>query len=146
MRHMLPADLTPHAVNEFLAQGFPGAAEGGSRCMELGEHWALVRNRPGPSAIRPGDIISGPTLFSIADAAMWFATFTVARRIEPMALTSELSIRFLRPAKGTEVWGRADIDHPGRRSVIGTVRMWTDDPDRPVAVAQSTYVRPIESR
>jgi len=30
----------------------------------------------------------------------------------------------------------------GRRSIIGSIVAWTDDPAKPVAVAQGTYVRP----
>jgi acyl-coenzyme A thioesterase PaaI-like protein len=65
-----------------------------------------------------------------------------------MALTSELSIRYLRPARGVTLYARADIHHAGRRSVIGTIRCWMDDPhgNAPdVAVAQGTYVRPSSS-
>ena len=61
-----------------------------------------------------------------------------------MALTSELSIRFLRPAIGRIVWARGDIDIVTRRSVVGTVRVWIDDDiDRPTATAQGTYAIPI---
>ena len=65
-------------------------------------------------------------------------------RIEQMALTSELSIRFLRPAIGKVVWARADVDIMTRRSIVGTVRVWMDDdPDRITATAQGTYAIPI---
>jgi len=60
-----------------------------------------------------------------------------------MALTSELSIRFLRPAQGSMLWARATLDSAGRRNVVGTVRVWVDDrEDRAVSVAQGTYVLP----
>jgi acyl-coenzyme A thioesterase PaaI-like protein len=67
----------------------------------------------------------------------------VTGRIEPMALTAELSIRFLRPAIANVLWARATIDAAGRRNVVGTVRIWADDrDDKPTAVAQGTYVLP----
>jgi acyl-coenzyme A thioesterase PaaI-like protein len=60
-----------------------------------------------------------------------------------MALTSELSIRFLRPCIGEVLWGRATIDTAGRRNIVGTVRIWTDaNEGKPSAVAQGTYVLP----
>jgi uncharacterized protein (TIGR00369 family) len=80
-------------------------------------------------------------LFGLCDAALYYACFTRIG-IEPMALTSELSIRYLRPAVGDEVWARATLAHCGRRSIIGTVTVHTGDETRPVAVAQGTYVRP----
>jgi acyl-coenzyme A thioesterase PaaI-like protein len=61
-----------------------------------------------------------------------------------MALTSELSIRFLRPAQGSILWARATLDVAGRRNVVGTVRVWCDErDDRPTATAQGTYVLPL---
>ena len=75
--------------------------------------------------------------------ALWYVTFVAIGRIEPMALTSELSIRFLRPAQGERIWARADLATATRRSVVGSVSVWMDDrSDRPTAVAQGTYVLP----
>ncbi|MBI5090454.1 MAG: PaaI family thioesterase [Actinobacteria bacterium] len=130
--------VTPEAVNEFLDREFPST---GNRCESVGPGWAIACFDSSTVGLRPGGIISGPTVFGACDAALWFACFTVIG-IEPMALTSELSIRFLRPARGSLLRARADLHHPGRRSMIGSVVAWTDDVERPVAVAQGTYVRP----
>ncbi|MEN9644086.1 MAG: hypothetical protein RL238_755 [Actinomycetota bacterium] len=130
--------VTADEVNEFLAAQFPGTA---NSCESVGPGWAVAVIRPGELSLRPGGIVSGPTVFGACDAALYYAVFT-AVGLEPMALTSELSIRFLRPARGAELRARAVLHHAGRRSVIGTVTAWTDDEHRPVAVAQGTYVRP----
>jgi uncharacterized protein (TIGR00369 family) len=133
---------TPHVtadeVNEFLLADFPGTT---TTCESVGPGWAVALFRAGDAHLRPGGIISGPTVFGVCDAALYHACFT-AIGIEPMALTSELSIRFLRPARGVELRARAQLLHVAPRSIVGTVTAWTDDPDRPVAVAQGTYVRP----
>jgi acyl-coenzyme A thioesterase PaaI-like protein len=72
--------------------------------------------------------------------------FGAIGRIEPMALTSELSIRFLRPAQGSVLWARADLESAGRRNVVGTVRLWCDDRiDKITATAQGTYALPRPS-
>lgn len=125
-------------VNAFLAADFPGTA---NSCESVGPGWAVALIRAGEGNLRPGGIISGPTVFGACDAALYYACFT-AIGLEPMALTSELSIRFLRPARGAELRARAELHHVGARSIIGSVTAWTDDPDKPVAVAQGTYVRP----
>lgn len=131
--------LSAEAVNRFLLEQWPDTRQ---LCHAIGPRWAEVRNAPEASNLRPGGIISGPTLFAMCDAALWFALFG-AVGIEPMALTSELSIRFLRPARGSAVIARAELDHVGRRSVIGTIRCWMEhEPEHIVAVAQGTYVRP----
>ena len=93
--------------------------------------------------VRPGGFISGPTQFALADAALWYLAFVAIGRVEPMALTSELSIRFLRPAVGVELWARATLEGAGRRNVVGSVRIWVDErEDRATAVAQGTYALP----
>jgi acyl-coenzyme A thioesterase PaaI-like protein len=133
------AAVTADEVNAYLAEHFAGT---GNECVEVGPRWAVSRLDTRTTILRPGAIVSGPTVFGACDAVLWYALFG-AVGIEGMALTSELSIRFLRPARGTELFARADLHHVGRRSVIGSVQTWMGgDPDTIVAVAQGTYVRP----
>ena len=130
--------VTVDDINAFLERDFLG---NGNRCEAVGERWATAFLPTDAVNLRPGGIISGPTVFGICDAALYYACFT-AIGIEPMTLTSELSIRFMRPARGEVLRARADLHQVGRRSIIGSIVAWTDDPAKPVAVAQGTYVRP----
>ncbi len=130
--------VTVDDINAFLERDFSG---NGNRCEAVGERWATAILPTDAINLRPGGIISGPTVFGICDAALYYACFT-AIGIEPMTLTSELSIRFMRPARGEVLRARADLHQVGRRSIIGSIVAWTDDPAKPVAVAQGTYVRP----
>ncbi len=131
---------TPAAVNAAVRAQFPG---GGNECVELGHRYALARRIPTAMDVRPGGFISGPTQFSVADGAMWFSTFATLGRIELMTLTSELSIRFLRPCIGDVLWGRATVHAAGRRNIVASILVWTDDnTDRPSAAAQGTYALP----
>lgn len=138
----LPTELpSPHTVNEMIGQLFPGS---NNTCVELGPNSAVARREIAEAELRPGAFVSGPSQFGLADAALWYLVFGATGRIEPMALTSELSIRFLRPAQGAVLWARATLDVAGRRNVVGTVRVWCDDrEDRPTATAQGTYVLPL---
>ena len=130
---------TVEAINAFLAAEFPGT---GNECVEIGPRHALARRVSDPATLRPGGFVSGPTQFGLADAALWYALFG-AVGLEPMAMTSELSIRFLRPAAGDVLHARADVHQVGRRNVVGSVTMWMDERvDKPVSVAQGTYTRP----
>ena len=134
-----PSGVTAAQINAFLNEQFAGV---GNHCEAVGDRWALARMDTTSITLRPGGIISGPTVFSMCDGALYYACFTVLG-IEPMALTSEMSIRFLRPARGPVLWARAQLHHAGRRSLIGSVIAWTDNPDKPVAAAQGTYVAPL---
>ena len=136
---MNPKMMTPEKINDMLETHWPA-----SRCIctEVGPDHAIASLTPEASDIRPGGYISGPTLFSAADAALWFLSFGACERLEPLALTSDLTIRFLRPASGRIIFARADLNKAGRRSVVGTVTVWTDAGDAPCAVAQGTYILP----
>ena len=136
-----PVALTVDAINAVVQTSFPGSSH---RCYEIGDNYAITRLDVDESHIRPGGYVSGPTQFGAADAELWYGCFAALGRIEQMALTSELSIRFLRPAIGKVVWARADIDIVTRRSIVGTVRVWMDDdPGRITATAQGTYAIPL---
>jgi uncharacterized protein (TIGR00369 family) len=135
-------ELTPEDVNTFVAQAFPAARESGIRCEELGDRTATARLTFDETQLRPGEYISGPNIFAVADSALWFATFTVIG-LEAMAVTSEMSVRFLRPAQGGDLIARAVLNSAGARRLVGTIELWIDGtPDRLVAVAQGAYSRP----
>jgi len=132
---------TAAAVNEMIEQLFPGS---NNTCDAIGADFAVARREISEAELRPGAFVSGPSQFGLADAALWYLVFGATGRIEPMALTSELSIRFLRPAQGKVMWAKATLDVAGRRNVVGTVRVWCDDrSDKPTATAQGTYVLPL---
>ena len=129
------------AVNEMIEQLFPGS---NNTCDAIGADFAVARREISEAELRPGAFVSGPSQFGLADAALWYLVFGATGRIEPMALTSELSIRFLRPAQGKVLWAKATLDVAGRRNVVGTVHVWCDDrSDKPTATAQGTYVLPL---
>lgn len=138
---MVEDAVTVEAVNAMLLAQFPGAA---TYCAELGADYAVAAYDVEDADIRPGGFVSGPTQFALVDSALWYITFIALGRIEPMALTSELSIRFLRPAQGTRMYCKATIEAVNRRSVVGTAHVWCDDrTDRITATAQGTYAIPL---
>ncbi|HWM86169.1 MAG TPA: PaaI family thioesterase, partial [Kofleriaceae bacterium] len=119
---------------------YPATSGQGFRCDALGEGYAVTRWRHDPAELRPGGLISGPTQFTAADLALWFLSFTVFG-LAAMALTSDLHIVFLRPARGGDLLARAELLRGGKRRISGRVLTWVDgDPERPVSHATGTYV------
>ncbi|MEL6548184.1 MAG: PaaI family thioesterase, partial [Myxococcota bacterium] len=131
--------MTPETINAMLAEHWPAARV---RCTAVEANRARATMTIQDTQIRPGGTISGPTQFAIADSAFWFLVCAVAGKPTPMAVTSELSIRFLRPAQGSEIHAEATLERAGRTQVVATVRVWTDEQtQRPCATAQGTYIR-----
>lgn len=132
---------TVEDVTQFLDEVYPAAADSGVECTQMGGRTAEARWTYDDTQLRPGGYISGPTIFTLADSALWFATFTVIG-IQAMAATSEMSLRFLRPARSGDLIARASIQSSSERRLVGTVELWIDGtPDRLVALAQGTYSR-----
>jgi uncharacterized protein (TIGR00369 family) len=131
--------LTPAAVDEFVARVFPSTAAQGYGCAEIGVGYAVARWTHDAGALRPGGLISGPTQFGAADLALWYLSFTVLGLV-PMAVTSDLQITFLRPARGGDLIARAELLRAGRSRITGRVLLWIDGaPDRPVSHATGNY-------
>lgn len=138
---MVPVEITTEAINTVVRELYPSAA---ATCVEVGADYAVAAVDVDPRLVRPGGFVSGPIQFAIVDAALWYVTFAALGRVEPMAMTSELSMRFLRPAQGSRLFCRADLEAVSRRSVVATAHVWCDDrTDRITATAQGTYAIPL---
>lgn len=135
----MPDTITPQKINDILIQNWPTAR---CFCKEVGPKQAIATLTVNNSDLRPGGFVSGPTQFATADAALWFLCFGAIGRIEPLAMTSDLNIRFLNPARGKTVFARAELHKIGKRSMVGSVTLWTDDPEKPCAIGQGTYILP----
>jgi uncharacterized protein (TIGR00369 family) len=93
-----------------------------------------------PSMVRPGELVAGPVLMGVADTAAY--TLILAHvGPELMAVTSTLTINFLRGAKKGDIHADAELLSLGRRLAVCDVRIWTESPDRLAAQATVTYAR-----
>jgi len=93
-----------------------------------------------PSMLRPGELVSGPTLMGVADTAAY--TLILAHvGPELMTVTSSLTINFLRGAKKGDIHADAELLTLGRRNAVCDIRLWTESPDRLAAQATVTYAR-----
>lgn len=130
---------TVDEVNQLVADTYPAPAVDAFRCVDVGDGFAVCRWTYDPSLDRPGGFISGPTQFTCCDLALWYLSFTVVG-LQPMAVTADLDITFLRPAIGGDLLARAELIRAGRARIFGQVRVWVEGAeDRPVAHATGSY-------
>src|SRR4029079_4808194 len=91
--------------------------------------------------IRPGGTISGPTMMELADFAMYVAVFSAVGP-QPLAVTTNLNINFLRkPGKG-DLIAEARLLKVGKRLAVGEVTIYSEGASEPVAHVTSTYSIP----
>ncbi len=139
-------ELTPDIVNDFVAETFPLTVQSGYSCAELGDGTAVARLEFDPVNVRPGGIVPGPAVFGVADISLWYAIFTKIG-FQPMAVTSDLTIHFLRPAIGAALLAKCTLTKVGKRLAHGEIRIWEEggDPDRLIAFASGAYALPDRS-
>jgi uncharacterized protein (TIGR00369 family) len=96
----------------------------------------------GAGNLRPGGTVSGPSMFALADLAVYFA---ILRRIGPVALavTTNASIDFMRkPVADRDLLGAARLLKLGRVLAVADVLIRSEGSDAVVARASMTYSIP----
>ncbi len=91
--------------------------------------------------LRPGGTISGPTMMELADFAMYVAVFSAVGP-QPLAVTTNLNINFLRKPARTDLLADAKLMKIGKRLAVGEVTITSDGSDEPVAHVTATYSIP----
>ncbi|HMF23218.1 MAG TPA: PaaI family thioesterase [Pseudolabrys sp.] len=100
-----------------------------------------VRRRFHENYIRPGGTISGAIMMELADFAMYVAVFS-AIGPQPLAVTTNLNINFLRKPTPTDLVAEARLMKAGKRLAVGEVLIYSDGISEPVAHVTSTYSIP----
>jgi uncharacterized protein (TIGR00369 family) len=137
------AMLTHGELESFLRAEFPQAFNGGSG-LSVEEIWyggARVRQAFREKFIRPGGTISGPTMMALADVAMYIAVLAAVGPV-PLAVTTSLTINFLRRPAAADLVAEAELMKLGKRLAVGQVEIRSDGEAEMVAHATSTYSIP----
>lgn len=101
-----------------------------------------IRHKIGENDLRPGGTVSGPTMMSLADCAIYVA---ILREIGLVALavTTSLNINFLKkPPAGRDLLGKCKLLKLGKSLAIGEVSIFSEGTANPVAHAVGTYSIP----
>ena len=132
--------LTVEELTEFLDDVFP-QIRGEAVIEAVGPMTARMRVCIAERHLRPGGTISGPTMFMLADVAFYVAVLAMIGR-EPLTVTTNLSINFLRKPPLADLVGEARILKLGRSLAVGDATLTSVEDPRPVAHASVTYAIP----
>jgi uncharacterized protein (TIGR00369 family) len=93
--------------------------------------------------LRPGGTISGPVMMGLADAALYALVLSRIGPVE-LAVTTNLSIHFLRKPTPADVLADARMLKLGKRLAVGEVSLFSEElgADDPVAHVTGTYSIP----
>ncbi|WP_407493151.1 PaaI family thioesterase [Pseudooceanicola sp. MF1-13] len=94
--------------------------------------------------LRPGGTVSGPSMFALADVAVYLGVLAM---IGPkgLAVTTSCSLDFMRkPVANTDLIAECTLLKLGRVLAVGDVLLYSDGDDKPVARSTMTYSIPPE--
>jgi uncharacterized protein (TIGR00369 family) len=137
----MPLQMEIPALQTFLEREFPQVAAD-FHLEEVTEDRLILGLRVAERHLRPGGTVSGPTMFGLADVAMYLA---ILSHLGPVALavTTNCSIDFLRkPEAGSDLRAEARLLKLGRSLAVGDVLLFSRGMTAPVARAGLTYSIP----
>jgi uncharacterized protein (TIGR00369 family) len=137
----MPLQMDIPALQTFLERDFPQVAADFD-LQEVTEDRLIMGLRVAERHLRPGGTVSGPSMFALADVAMYLA---ILSQLGPVALavTTNCAIDFLRkPQAGCNLRAEARLLKLGRSLAVGDVLLYSEGLAAPVARAGLTYSIP----
>ena len=134
-----PLRLAAAEVEAAIKGGLPSASS--LMVEEVRPGYARIRLRYSPLMLRPGNLVSGPALFTAADCAMYAL---VIAHLGPvlMAVTANMNLNFLSAAPAGDIVAECKMLRLGMRLAVMEVSLFTG-PDRTfVAHVTGSYALP----
>ncbi len=145
-KEMAAPKLTRKELQERLRAEFPEMSNAMNGC-EIEELWhggCRLRLPFDEGTLRPGGTLSGATMMSLADFAMYVAVLSAIGWV-PLAVTTSLNINFLKKPAARDLVAEARLIKLGRRLAVGDIGIRSQGEDDLVAHATSTYSIPVQS-
>ena len=124
----------------FLEEVFP-QVNGKIEILSLTDSSSSVKLRIAESDLRPGGTVSGPSMFLLADVTFYIAVLAAIGN-QPLAVTTNCSINFMRKPNPNDLIADARILKKGRSLMVGDVLLRSCMEDLTVAHASFTYSIP----
>ena len=126
----------------FLEEVFP-QVNGKIKILQLSSEKAVVKFNTAESDLRPGGTISGPSMFLLADVSFYIVVLASIGR-EPLAVTTNCSINFMRKPNPEDLVATARILKHGSKLIVGDVLLKSDGGNDVVAHGSFTYSVPAK--
>ncbi len=127
-------------MQAYLREVFPQLGER-FEVLELEPFFASIRMIATEADLRPGDTVSGPAMFTLADCAFYIATLAMIGS-EALTVTTNCSIDFMRKPGTGALTAETRILKLGRTLSVGDVLIFSEGVEGPVARAGLTYSIP----
>lgn len=141
---LAPSRLTIAEVDRLIDVHFP-QAHAGSKIMiteDLAHRHARIRLEAHERSLRPGNTVSGPTMFMLADFGIYVAILGTLGEAALEAVTTGLTMTFMQRPEPQGMIAEIRLIKLGRRLVVGEVEIYSDAGEDMVAHAIGTYSLP----
>ena len=137
------AAMTAGEITRRLWTEFPEAFNdrSGLTIVEVAHGSARLRQALREGSLRPGGTVSGPVLMRFADVSIYIAILASIGWV-PLAVTTNLSINFLRRPAPAPLIADARLLKLGKRLAVGEIAIRSEGEDDLVAHATATYSIP----
>lgn len=135
--------LNQEQITSLLEQHFP-QIQNEISIDALNSETTSVRLQVQNKHLRPGNTVSGPAMFLLADVAAYIAILSQKGALT-LAVTTSANIDFLRkPQANTDVIAQTRILKLGSRLAVVDVLLYSENMSEPVARAAFTYSLPTK--
>ena len=132
--------FTIDGITNYLEDIFP-QVKGKYRILKLGENSSEVQLLADEGNLRPGNTISGPSMFELADIA-FYVTVIAAKGAGTLAVTTNVSINFLRKPVLSNLIAKSKLKKVGKQLIVGDVEIISENRAEVVAHSIFTYSVP----
>ena len=133
--------MTREDLEQFIKEVFPQVAADFT-VEDVAPMGITMRLNVGERHLRPGGTVSGPSMFGLADVAIYLAIMAMIGP-KALAVTTNASFDFMRkPAAGVDLIAKCRLLKLGRVLAVGDVLLYSEGMTEPVARASMTYSIP----
>ena len=137
--------ITTEQFDEIMDDRLPFGRMLGLRLETITEEFVVMRAKVDQQHLRPGGTVSGPVMMGLADAAVYALILSRIGPVE-LAVTTNLSINFLRKPQPADLLARASMLKLGKRLAIAEASIYSQTLDsEPVAHVTATYSIPPQA-
>ena len=133
--------FTIEELSEYVEEIFPQIKDD-FEIIEISEQGSHVKLNVTFKHLRPGNTVSGPSIFYLVDCSAYMAVCANLGK-EALAVTTNCSIDFMRkPSGDTDLIAICELLKVGKSLVVADSKVYSDSFEKPVARATITYSIP----
>ena len=133
--------FTIEELSEYVEEIFPQIKDD-FEILEISEQGSRVRLNVSFKHLRPGNTVSGPSIFYLVDCCAYMAVCANLGQ-EALAVTTNCSIDFMRKPSGkADLIANCELLKVGKSLVVADSKVYSEGNDKPVARATITYSIP----